>query len=225
MPSSLILNLDESGFQRYADATHNRVIVKKGTKQAVYPVSRSERRATFLSCIAAAGNRLKPLVIVPRKTLDSELLIHGYSSDIVVFAHSETGYITSSIFEDYIAEVVVPYLTHQKAALGYSGRSVITMDNCSCNRTDRTQTLLEAAGGIIVWLPPNGSDQTQACDLGIFGNMKAAQSRIHPPSGMSLQSQQLYRMISAYDAIAFPGNVTAAFRRAGVSNRIVDVGE
>lgn len=66
--------------------------------------------------------------------------------------------------------------------------------------------------------PPHSSDQTQACDLGLFGNLKAAQSRINVPDGMSLQSRQVIRITSAFQATCHPLAVTSAFRRAGISN-------
>ena len=92
------------------------------------------------------------------------------------------------------------------------------MDRCSCHCGATLQSLCEQNGIRLVYLPPHSSDQTQVCDLGLFGNLKAAQSRIHVPDGMSLQSRQVIRIISAFQATCHPLAVTSAFRRAGISN-------
>ena len=222
VPSALIFNMDESGFQRFVDSKHETVIVPRAAEVAYHAVSRQEKRATFLLTVAADGRAVKPLVIVPRVTVEAELLLAGYSQDQCVFAHSPNGYITSALFERYVRDIFVPYVNVRRGELGYQGYAVLTLDRCSCHCSQAIQAICDANGIRLVYLPAHSSDQTQACDLGLFGNLKAAQSRIHPPEEMSLQSRQLIRIISAFHAVCHPLAVTSAFRRAGISNVLRD---
>lgn len=218
IPSALVLNLDESGFQRFVDSKHETVIVPRDVTRAFHPVSRQEKRATFLLTVAADGSALKPLVLVPRVTIEGELILAGYGPQSCILAHTANGYITRELFERYIRQVLVPYVVEMRQLLGYDGHAVLTMDQCSCHCSDTINEICAANGIRLIYLPAHTSDQTQPCDLGLFGNMKAAQARIHVPEGMSLQSRQIVRIISAFRATCHPCAVTSAFRRAGISN-------
>lgn len=218
VPSGLIFNLDESGFQRFVDLKHSSIVVPRDASHALHSVSRQEKRATFLLTVAADGTCLKPLLVVPRVTIEAELFLAGYGPQNCIITHSARGYITRDLFEHYVRFVLIPAVHERRRALGYDGPAVLTMDRCSCHCGATLQSLCEQNGIRLVYLPPHSSDQTQVCDLGLFGNLKAAQSRIHVPDGMSLQSRQVIRIISAFQATCHPLAVTSAFRRAGISN-------
>ena len=216
--SALIFNLDESGFQRFVDLKHSSIVVPRGSAHALHSVSRQEKRATFLLTVAADGTSLKPLLVVPRVTIEAELFIAGYGPQNCIITHSARGYITRDLFEHYVRDVLIPAVFRRRRELRYYGPTVLTMDRCSCHCGYTLQTLCNESGIRLLYLPPHSSDQTQACDLGLFGNLKAAQSLINVPGGMSLQSRQVIRIISAFQATCHPLAVTSAFRRAVISN-------
>ena len=217
VPAALVLNLDESGFQRFADAANETVIVSKGCQRPVHAVPRDEKRATFLAAITASGRYLRPLMILPRLTIEAELFACGYSEDVVALASSSCGFITKNLFERYCAEVLVPYVRRTREKTDYNGRAVLIMDGCSCHRSAFLDELFDDNGIVVVFLPAHSSDQVQALDVGIFGNHKSAQSRIHVPKEMSKQTQQVVRAVSAFQAIAHPYAVTSAFKKAGIT--------
>ena len=217
VPAKFIFNLDESGFQKYCDSARATIIVPKGSDYHFHSVSRSEKRATFLGVIAADGQKLKPLIVLSRSNIEAELLTTGYTVDQVAYAHSPKGFITTESFTKYIAQVFIPFVNTQWYLTKYHSRTVLIMDNCLCHTSDDVRQLLYQNGIRPLFLPPHANDQTQALDLGIFGNMKSAQRRIHRPDRMSRQSQQVVRMVSAY-ASCHPLSVTGAFRRAGLTN-------
>lgn len=217
VPASLVLNLDESGFQRFADARNETVISEKGAPTPLHPVSRSEKRATFLATITASGNFLKPLMIVSRTTIEAELFCAGYDYEQVLFATSQEGYITKQLFRRYIEQVLVPYVRVTRENIGYHGRAVLIMDGCSCHIDAELDKIFDRHGVTVVFLPAHSSDQLQPLDVGIFGNQKANQSRIHVRDTMSQQTQQVIRALSAFQAVAHPYAVTSAFRKAGLS--------
>ena len=220
VPASLVFNLDESGFQRYADARNQVMIVEKARQSLFFGVPRAEKRATFLATVCADGGTVKPLVIVPRATIESELLLAGYTQDRVVLAHSDSGFVTTEIFTRYLRDVLIPHINFRRWELGYYGHAVVIWDNCSCHCHDAICELLEANNVRLVALPPHSSDQLQPLDVGLFGNMKGAQTRVHVPEEMSIQSRQVIRILSAFHATFHPLAITSAFRRAGVSTRL-----
>ena len=217
VPAALVMNLDESGFQKFADARNETVITRKGCCHPKHPVSRAEKRATFLAAITASGNFLKPLMIVPRSTIECDLIVSGYDSEKVVFASSPEGYITKELFMKYIEHIVLPYVRWTRKSTGYNGHAVLIMDGCSCHRDPALDQVFDENGVIVVFMPAHSSDQLQPLDVGIFGNLKQAQSRIHTPSHMTLQTQQVIRALAAFQAVAHPYAVTSAFRKAGIS--------
>ena len=86
IPSSLVFNIDESGFQEFVDHTECTVIVPIEYEHSKIniPITRKERRATLLGAISCDGSRLKPLIIISRKTYESELILNGYTEDQVL---------------------------------------------------------------------------------------------------------------------------------------------
>ena len=220
VPASLVFNLDESGFQRYADAQNQVIIVEKARQCHFFGVPRAEKRATFLATVCADGGTVKPLVILPRATIESELLLAGYTQDRVVLAHSETGFVTTEIFIRYVKEILIPHINFRRWELNYSEPAVVIWDNCSCHCHDAIRELLDVNNVRLVSLPPHSSDQLQPLDVGLFGNMKGAQTRVHVPDEMSMQSRQVIRIWSAFHATFHPLAITSAFRRAGVSTRL-----
>lgn len=217
VPASLVFNLDESGFQRYVDARNQVIIVEKSRKREFFGIGRAEKRATFLATVSADGGTVKPLIILPRATVETELLLAGYTEDKVILAHSDTGFITSALFERYVTDVLIPNINLRRWELNYQGPAVLIWDNCSCHCNNEILELLEGQNIRLVTLPPHSSDQLQPLDVGLFGNMKGAQSRVHVPEEMTMQSRQVIRILSGFYATFHPLAITSAFRRAGVS--------
>ena len=99
MPASFVINLDESGFDKYADASKRYMIIPKGKIINNYGIDRNEKRVTLLGAICASGQTLKPLIIISRKSVDQELFELGFTPENVDYAYSETGYMTNEIMK------------------------------------------------------------------------------------------------------------------------------
>lgn len=71
IPPAFLLNVDESGFQEWVDKKMEKVIVPFDVEDTSTKigVDRTTRRATMIGCVAADGTKLKPMVIISRKTL------------------------------------------------------------------------------------------------------------------------------------------------------------
>ena len=82
IPAAFIVNVDESGFDQFVDARQSRRIVPARYDLNSVPVgiSRTEKRATLIAAICGDGAALKPLVVVQRETVETELLLPGSSA-------------------------------------------------------------------------------------------------------------------------------------------------
>ena len=67
------------------------------------PEDRNCKRSTLVGCIAADGNSFKPIIIVHRKTIDSDI----FTEDRVVFACQEHGFMTTKLFMQCANEIFI----------------------------------------------------------------------------------------------------------------------
>jgi hypothetical protein len=61
----------------------------------VYGNLRCGKRITLLACIGADGSYMKPLVIIPRKTVDADLMLSGLTPEKVAVASQPKGFVNS----------------------------------------------------------------------------------------------------------------------------------
>jgi hypothetical protein len=78
-PVAFMFNVNESGFQDWADRGERTVIVSSTytADKIEIPIDRDEKWSSVLICIAADETYLKPLLILPRKIIEKELLSKG----------------------------------------------------------------------------------------------------------------------------------------------------
>ena len=71
IPAPFVINIDQSGFQEWADKRNLVVVVPAEVTQdeIKIPVARTTKHASILAGIAADGSTITPAVIVPRKTI------------------------------------------------------------------------------------------------------------------------------------------------------------
>ena len=97
VPASLVLNVDEADEDDYCDLHSYQVIILQDyTETSIeIPLRRDSKRSNLIHTIAADGTYLKPLLIIPRKTVDSSILKRLTSNNISIhhqqkgFAHTE----------------------------------------------------------------------------------------------------------------------------------------
>ena len=97
------MNVDKSGFDQFVDARQSRRIVPAtyDLNSAPVGVSRTEKRATLIGVICGDGAALKPLIVVHRETVETELLLCGYTSDKVILKRSDTGFVNTGLFIEW----------------------------------------------------------------------------------------------------------------------------
>jgi hypothetical protein len=101
VPAAMINNADETGCSDWAHTYEIRVLVPD-----TYPVSstavqvgRPGKRATLLGCIAADGPTIRPMIVVERVAMESDIRLAGCSSEKVDVCSQSNGYMMSQLFE------------------------------------------------------------------------------------------------------------------------------
>jgi hypothetical protein len=216
LPAGMLVNIDEAGHQCWQDAHRETVIVPVSyTEETIpMPVRRNEKRATLLGGICADGTVLDPLVIVPRVTIEKELLLLGGAK--LHIAYQPNGFITQELFEEWCRDVLFPFFWAQRQSLGYDGFGVLILDGCSCHNSDQFLEDCVVHGIVPLELPAHSSDQLQPLDLVIFALQKAEASRIHPGIGLNPQTVQVLKVVNGYHKACCPSNVISAFQNGAI---------
>jgi hypothetical protein len=91
LPSAFIFNLNEPGFQDWADRKKRTVIVPATYQESEIACSiyGATKRSSLLVCIAADGTHLKPLLILPRKTIEPEVLEQGITESMCKMVYQD----------------------------------------------------------------------------------------------------------------------------------------
>jgi hypothetical protein len=221
IPSGVIYNLDETGFQTWVDS-HNTYCLVPAEYEGDYidyPVKRNGVRSSLLVCIRSDGKYLKPLIIIQRKSIEIELYELGFTPDVCCIHYQENGFITTALFEQWVKDELVPDVEQQRDKLSYEGYAHLILDSCTCHTSDVFVEDCLYHGINLDYLPAHTSDQTQPLDLGIFGILKAESSRVRVAPQVNPQTAQLAKMLSGMIKACTPYNILRAFRNAGICCR------
>ena len=223
IPSHFVLNLDEEGHEDFADATKQTVVVSAESHGPYYfPVKRTNNRTTFLACITGDGCYLKPLIVIKRKTIEARFCRLPII-DKIFFAQNDSGFITTEIFNDWIIQILVPYIQEKRKQMNYNGPAVLLLDGCSCHYTFELFKLCNENFIKIFFLPPHSSNQTQPLDLVVFHLHK---DKIRKFFSLDVEDKflidKLDELYSCFQSIATLHNIKASFEAAGAIYEIGD---
>ena len=225
IPPGFFFNVDESGFQEFADARKEVVIVPSDTdEQTYYRVNRSVKRATLIGCICMDGSSIKPLVVSPNKTVTRKLLMDGYNDENCFIVSQENGFVSSEVFHYWFEKVFIPELKRKREKYEYDGLAVLTLDGCSSHISDFFLDECTHTNVYPFYEPAGTSDQVQALDLGIFGNQKKIRSRYHPNDDFSKQEKSIIDIVNSWIRATTPKAVIRAFNQAGIYVESTEIG-
>jgi hypothetical protein len=129
-----VMNLPEAKrVPPYTDARPEIIVVPADypLDHRYIPADRSIKRSTLVAAIAADGTGLKPLIIVPRLTIERALYFWGYEVTKVIFEYQEHDYDTT--FEDWVNKVLLPYHVEQRELTNHTGWGLFILDSCTCH--------------------------------------------------------------------------------------------
>ena len=161
-----VYNSDESNIQ-LSPAT-GRVVSIRGRKNVyqVAPGTNEKSNLTFLGTFCADGSIVKPVVIYPYVRIPKD--ITDMIPPTITAAKTESGWMTSQSFYEYVVNLFDDYLTENNIT-----RPVILfLDGHSTHMTMQLSVKCEELQIIIYILPPNTTHILQPADVGIYKPFK-----------------------------------------------------
>ena len=200
-----------------------------GVSSIEYPADRRGQRATACVAVTLAGMCLKPMIIVKRQTIDTRLYAEG-SGDKAHYIRTESSYINSEAYEQWILQVILPYVmtAQDMTREWYQGPTYVLQDGCRAHKL--TPQLISRCCNRIefIKLPPHSSHLVQPLDLSLFSAQKRYKSRIRLPQRFGDLDEQSRNAILIVDSLRMattPRNVVASFSDAGITVTFDIVGD
>ena len=171
IPSSFVYNIDEVGFDLFVDQQKTLKFKSETCKRKSYtPAPRNTSRITMLGCISLDCNQIdKLLLITPRTTIAMQTT--ALLSSRAIIKTQENGFLTKDLFIEWFKEFVI-YNNMKKKRRGYSGYTVIVMDNFQGHIDDEIKKIASANKIVFKMLPAHSSHLSQPLDLEIFSVLK-----------------------------------------------------
>ena len=124
------------------------------------PVKRESKRSSLIHCIAADGTALKPLLIIPRKTIDSI----ANCNNVLIKRSQEKGFANTELIKLWLKRIFFPEVARRKAEernrSSYNGHAVVILDGFSCHKKALDEYNPDEMGIKVVFLVPHSSHLT-----------------------------------------------------------------
>ena len=153
------------------------VVVKSTCQDKIIqiPLRRESKRATLIHCISADGTYAKPLLIVPRKTLDSVLLQRLTCNNCIVKYQCHV-FANTMIIRQWLEIIFFPLIKqkweieHQRSQ--YNGNVILIIDGMSAHAKALQFYNLAQYHLQVIYLVPHSSHLSQPLDLVLFSIQK-----------------------------------------------------
>lgn len=223
IPPEFCFNVDESGFIDFVDIKTKTVVIPvEAPDDLVIGTDRNAKRITLIGTISLDGTKLKPMIIVPNKRIEKQLLINGYGQRNLLICSQENGFINSTIFQYWADEIFIPEILKRREETGYTGEAILLMDGCSSHFSDYILDEFTYNGIIPFQEPPGSSDQVQALDLGIFGVQKHIKPKIKTNNAFNDISKNIQQIYNSWIRATYPDLIVSAFNQAGIFTIEID---
>jgi transposase len=218
-PAHFVFNLDEMGYQAYADRVSATFIVPSTCQDEFiyYPVSRRGKRITLIACIAADGSFLRPAVVIARKTWENEFQPRGLTAEKLTIYSQSHSFINGNIFQDWFLNTFCPELERRRETYNYYGPACLILDGCTAHHGPNFTELCQEKLVQPIFLPPHSSNQLQPLDLCFFGLVKGYISRMNDLKRVNFQSSNIVKVATGFYKSADPCSIVASFENGGIS--------
>lgn len=220
-PASLIFNMDEAGEDDYVDTRSYNVIVPSEYqgKSINIPVRRKSKRSTLIHCISCDGTYLLPLLIIPRKTVDS-VIFKKLTPNNFLIQYQSKGFSNFQLIQFWLENIFFPEVRRrqiiEQERSNYQGYTYLIIDGCSSHAKALQYYDLEKMKIKIIYLVPHASHLLQPLDLVIFSLQKMFTTRKCITGKLTTQVDKLRRIIDGLHSASTPGNIVSSFEAAGV---------
>nr|XP_049693639.1 uncharacterized protein LOC126054037 [Helicoverpa armigera] len=161
-----IFNCDESGF--YLSPQEKQVLVRKGSKKVYNRTVNDEKEClTVLLTVAADGAIPPPLIMFPYKRYVPSYITANMPKGWGM-GHSDSGWMTSETFYEYITNVFHPWLKEK----GIQMPVVLFLDGHSSHININLSEYCKEHEIILIAFYPNATHRLQPLDVGVFYPLK-----------------------------------------------------
>ena len=212
-----IFNCDETWFQ--LDRSSAKVVVSKGTKHA-YTEQRgsSADHITVLECGNAAGRMLPPMIIHQHCCPEGKFWDEGPTG--AVYASTESGYVDSQIFQQWIDDVFLAQVKFLEKPV------MLILDGHGSHIKRKVGLHLVAAGVILFVLPPHTTHLLQPLDVALFKYVKGQLDKVANKirlatmaigiGALQLNKSNFHKIYKAVHESIAPATVINGFRKCGI---------
>jgi hypothetical protein len=67
-----------------------------------------------VATIAADGSALKPMIIIERHSIDSDLRLFGIDDEKALIVYQPSGFITKPLFDDWFGQIYLPEVRRRR---------------------------------------------------------------------------------------------------------------
>lgn len=166
VPPENIYNMDEVGFDN--DPTKKKLLFRRESRHPEVIKNTSKSCHTVVFCANAGGEVMPPFFIFKGKKL-SDWLFQAPTSRKAV---SESGWIDSSIFEEWLERYFIPNADTQ------DGKKILLCDNLSAHISPKALRLRNEHNITFNCLIPNSSHLLQPLYVGYFCSLKTAWRKV-----------------------------------------------
>ena len=224
-----IFNVDEIGFCRKSRHQKLRCIAPAcaiGQRVEYIPQPDVDKTFTLIATITLDGDRLKPMIVCPVKSLPKDFLsTEVWNGKDCIIQYSESGFANKSILNKWYDEVLVPQLKQNRGDMGMRAPAVLLCDGFRAHNDPELLAKAAKDNVRIVFIPPHSSHLTQALDKFAFANMKKEYQLCTGVSSTDRNGKKIKKMLHAYYSSLTPMTVRASWGAVGIHLSWDDRGE
>ena len=211
-----IFNMDETAFA--TKGVSRKVVALKGSRNVWTKTVNTSFHVTFVACISATGFALPPLIIVPGKRLNRDVM-NASTVEGACITTAPKGWINADIFNKWLIMFAktVPKTVARPL--------VLLLDGCSSHiPITESSEIAKEIGVIMVLLPPNATHLLQPLDVGVFKSFKtdlrAYTQELLVKEGLTVLTKKNVVQIGdkAWKSaiMSKPENIISSFRSCGI---------
>ncbi|XP_063242365.1 uncharacterized protein LOC134542216 [Bacillus rossius redtenbacheri] len=208
-----IINCDETGMQLCPKT--GKVLGPTDLKNFYEIAGGQEKESiTVLCSFSANGSIIPPMIIYPYKRLPKNIA-HTIPEEWG-FGRSDSGWMVSSTFYEYIANIFWPWLSRN----GVVFPVILFLDGHKSHLSLEVSELCAEKKIILYCLPPNATHILQPCDVTVFRALKVMWRKVyhsHKQScGNITKANFAHIFKEAFDAAIKPDVIISGFRACGL---------
>jgi hypothetical protein len=179
---------------------------------------------SVICCVSAVGESLTPFVLSSQVNDEviEKLKIEGFRMGVdMVPEHRQKAYVTATLFQQYVASVLVPFIERLRTNREFTGKSaIVLMDNCFVHMRPDVLAALRDRNVKMITFPPHTTQIFQTLDLCLFGVFKRKMQYKLPFTNNKLSVNFIRSAFHGLKQTFVPDNVRSAFKLLGLEYNI-----